>query len=165
MDRLPHIDPLARRGSVRRAYLRMFGTRAAGWLSRAVVWRLDPIVMRRTGGRVGFAVGMPTALLETLGARTGLARRHAVIYFHDGGDVVVVASHLGLPRHPAWFYNAVAHPDVTLNGVPFRAEVVTDGDERDRLWALADRVFPPFARYRDRAAASGRTIPLLRLTA
>lgn len=51
---------------------------------------------------------------------------------------------------------------MTVGGEPFRASVVDDG--LDRLWAAADRVFPPYARYRRDAAESGRTIPLVRLT-
>ena len=32
-----------------------------------------------------------------------------------------------------------------------------------RLWALADRVFAPYADYRRRAEAAGREIPIVRL--
>ena len=68
------------------------------------------------------------------------------------------------PSRPAWFHNARANPEVKLNGRPYRAEVVDDDAERDRLWRLADRVFPPFATYRREASEAGRTIPILRLT-
>jgi deazaflavin-dependent oxidoreductase (nitroreductase family) len=104
------------------------------------------------------------ALLETRGARSGQPRRNGVIYFHDGEQVVIVASKLGMPAHPAWFHNLRANPDVLLAGQPFRAQAVDDEDERKRLWALADRVFPAYAAYRERAAAVGRTIPIVRLT-
>lgn len=77
--------------------------------------------------------------------------------------MILVASKLGLREHPAWFHNARANPDVTFGASPFRAEVVQDESERQRLWALADRVFPGYAIYRKRAAAAGRTIPILRL--
>jgi deazaflavin-dependent oxidoreductase (nitroreductase family) len=108
---------------------------------------------------------IPTLLLETVGARSGQPRRNGVIYFHDGNRVILAASNAGRPAHPAWFYNARANPDVRLNGRPCLAEVVEDDAERARLWGLADRVFPPFATYRETAARSGRTIPILRLTA
>jgi hypothetical protein len=52
-----------------------------------------------------------------------------------------------------------------LGGRPFRAEIIEDQASRDRLWELADRVFPTFAAYRDTAARTGRTIPILQLTA
>jgi deazaflavin-dependent oxidoreductase (nitroreductase family) len=161
---LPHVDPLAPRGAVYRAYGRVVGTRAMGWVSRYVIWRLDPLLMRLTGGRLGMGMLLPTALLETRGAKTGQPRRNAVIYFHDGERVTIVASKLGMPEHPAWFHNARANPDVVFGGLPFRAEVVAGEAERDRLWALAVRVFPAYAVYRERAARVGRTIPILQLT-
>lgn len=160
---LRHVDPHRRRGVLYRLYTRLVATRPMGWFSRVVGWKVDPILLRLSGGRVGVGLVLPTALLETTGARTGQPRRHGVIYFHDGERVTIIASHLGLPTHPAWFHNARANPDVTLNDIPFRAEVVEDDAERDRLWALADRVFPPFAAYRQRAAEAGRTIPILQL--
>ena len=119
--------------------------------------------MRLTRGRVGLGLWLPTALLETRGARTGRVRRHVVLYFHDGERVTLMASKAGAPEHPAWFHNACANPDVTFGGEPFWAEVVDDEAERTRLWDLADRVFPAYAAYRERAARVGRTIPLLRL--
>lgn len=162
---LRHVDATKHRGAIYRGWVRATSTRPARWLSRTVAWKVDPVLMRWTGGRLGFGIGLPTAVLETTGARSGQARRNAVLYFHDGDQVVLVASKMGLPEHPAWFHNAVAHPDVVLGGDPFRVEVVTDEDQRFRLWVLADHVFPGFAVYRDLAAQTGRTIPLLRLTA
>jgi deazaflavin-dependent oxidoreductase (nitroreductase family) len=103
-------------------------------------------------------------VLETRGARTGRVRRNAVIYFHDGDRVTVIASKAGAATHPAWFHNLRAHPDVKLGGVPMRAEVVSDEAERRRLWELADRVFAPYAAYREEAARANRTIPVVRLT-
>jgi hypothetical protein len=44
-----------------------------------------------------------------------------------------------------------------------RATVVGDETERDRLWALADRVFAPYAVYRREAAQANRTIPIVQL--
>jgi deazaflavin-dependent oxidoreductase (nitroreductase family) len=138
-------------------------TPVVAWISRHVGWKLDPHLMRLTGGRLGAGLMLPTAVLETTGARTGRARRNVVIYFHDGDRVTVVASKLGAPEHPAWFHNARAHPDVRFGGRPWRAEVIDDDHERARLWALADRVFPPYAGYRRRAARTGRVIPILQL--
>jgi deazaflavin-dependent oxidoreductase (nitroreductase family) len=120
--------------------------------------------MRLTGGRVRLGLGLPTALLVTRGARTGEVRRNGVIYFHDGDRVTVIASKLGAPEHPAWFHNACANPDVVLGGQTFLAEVVADEPTRERLWSLADLVFPPYATYRERATRVGRTIPILQLT-
>jgi len=107
---------------------------------------------------------MPTALLETRGAKSGAPRSNVVIYFHDGERVTIVASKLGLPQDPAWFHNLRAEPDVIFGGVPMRATMVADEAERRRLWGLADRVFAPYAAYREEAARSGRTIPIIQLS-
>jgi deazaflavin-dependent oxidoreductase (nitroreductase family) len=119
--------------------------------------------MRATGGHLGFDLMIPTALLETRGARSGALRRNVVIYFHDGERVTIIASKLGLPNHPAWFHNLRANPDVALGGVPMRATVVTDEAERRRLWVLADQVFAPYAAYRREAAGVNREIPIVQL--
>lgn len=139
-------------------------TRAGRWLSQHVVWHVDPWLLRVTRNRVGLAWPLPTALLETRGARTGEPRSNGLIFFHDGGAIVVIASKAGASRHPAWLHNLRAHPDdVRFAGARVRAEVVEGEAERERLWAVAERVFPPFADYRRQAGAHGRTIPIVRL--
>jgi deazaflavin-dependent oxidoreductase (nitroreductase family) len=163
-SRLKHVDPSQPRGWFSRAYAAFSNTRLGRFLSIHVVWKLDPPLMGATGGRLGFDLMIPTALLETRGARSGKRRRNAVIYFHDGERVTIVASKLGLPSHPAWFHNLRANPEVTLGGVPMRASVVEDEAERRRLWTLADQVFAPYAAYRREAAGANREIPIVQLS-
>src|SRR5687768_739351 len=100
---LRHVDPTTRRGALYRAYVSVTGTRLARWFSRRVAWKLDPHLLRLTRGRLGFGLVLPTAVIETRGARTGKVRRHALIYFHDGERVTIIASNAGAPDHPAWF--------------------------------------------------------------
>ena len=107
----------------------------------------------------------PTAVLETRGAKSRQPRRHALIYFNDGDSWIVIASNAGAQRHPSWYHNLLAYPDVIFGGVPMRASVVDDVDERRRLWALADQVFPAFATYRAETSEHERTIPIVRLLA
>lgn len=163
--RLKYVDPNRPRGLFSRAYAALANTRLGRLMSINVVWRVDPYLMRATRGRFGMGLVMPTALLETRGAKSGALRRNVVIYFHDGDRVTIVASKLGYATHPAWFHNLRAHPDVTFGGIPMRATVVGDEAERQRLWTLADRVFAPYAAYRREAAKAKRTIPIIQLTA
>ena len=163
--RLKHVDPERRPGALSRASAAFANTSLGRFLSMHFLWKVDPWLMRLTRGRVGMGIGVPTALLETRGAKSGALRRNAVIYFHDGERVTIVASKLGLPQHPAWFHNLRAHPEVTFGGIPMRAEVVAGEAERERLWALADRLFAPYATYRREAAEAGRQIPIVQLTA
>jgi deazaflavin-dependent oxidoreductase (nitroreductase family) len=160
---LRRVEPGAAPSLLRRIISRLSITRPVRFMSRHLAWKLDPLLLRLSGNRISTTMGIPSGLLETRGARTGETRRNAVIYFHDGGRVVIAASFAGAPRHPAWYHNLRAHPEVTFGGVPMRAAVVEDAAERERLWDLADRVFPGFAVYRREAAAAGRTIPLVAL--
>jgi deazaflavin-dependent oxidoreductase (nitroreductase family) len=163
MGHLKHVDPTPPPGLFRRVYASLANTPLGRFLSVHVVWKVDPFLMRATRGRLGMGLFLPTALLETRGARSGALRRNAVIYFHDGSRVTIVASKLGLESPPAWFHNLRADPDVSFGGIPMRATIVADEAERERLWALADRVFPPYADYRRQAARAGRTIPIVQL--
>ncbi len=128
------------------------------------MWQLERLLLRVSGGRLSAAPGLPTALLQTRGAKTGRIWSTGVIYFHDGDAVIVIASQAGYPGNPNWYYNLRAHPDVRLGGHAFLAEEVVGDGDRTRLWALADRVFAGFATYRREADAHGRTVPIIRLT-
>jgi deazaflavin-dependent oxidoreductase (nitroreductase family) len=168
VGRLRHVDPQRRRAWPARVLLRLASTSFMAWLARrriwaATVWPLDRVLLRVTGGRLSTGLVLPTALLQTTGARTDLPRRAAVIYFHDGDRVTIVASQAGLPGNPSWYHNLRANPEVLLAGMPFRAELVEDAQTRERLWAAAARVLPAFARYRETAERAGRTIPIIQL--
>jgi deazaflavin-dependent oxidoreductase (nitroreductase family) len=162
---LKYVDPNRPCSLFSRAYAAFSSTRLGRFISAKVVWKVDPYLLRATRGRVGMGLVLPTALLETRGAKSGAVRRNAVIYFHDGDRVTIIASKAGDENHPAWFHNLRAHRDVTFGGIPMRATVVGDEAERHRLWTLADRVFAPYATYRRDAAKVNRTIPIVQLTA
>ena len=161
---LRHVDPHRPRSRFNRMLARFSVTRLGRLISRKIAWKLDPILLRLTRGRFGTAYPIRTGLLETRGAKTGARRRTAVIYFHDGDRVTIMASLAGAPHHPAWFHNLRANPDVLFGGIPMRAAVVEDEAERTRLWGLADQVFAGYATYRQEAAEAGRTIPIVQLT-
>jgi deazaflavin-dependent oxidoreductase (nitroreductase family) len=163
--KLKHVDPYRPRSRFSRAFAAFSATRLGRFLSAKVVWKVDPYLLRLSRGRLGLGLVLPTALLETRGAKSGAPRRNAVIYFQDGDRVTIIASKAGDARHPAWFHNLRAYPDVTFGGIPMHATVVSDEAERERLWRLADRVFAPYATYRRDAAKAGRTIPIIQLTA
>jgi deazaflavin-dependent oxidoreductase (nitroreductase family) len=162
---LRYVDPNQPRGWFSRFYAALSATRLARFVSAKIGWKIDPHLLRATRGWLGTGLVLPTAVLETRGAKSGSSRRVAVIYFHDGDRVTIIASKAGDAHHPAWYHNLRAHPDVTFGGIPMHATVVSDEAERHRLWALADNVFAPFARYRRDAAKANRTIPIVQLGA
>jgi deazaflavin-dependent oxidoreductase (nitroreductase family) len=119
-----------------------------------------------TGGRDGheWRPGVPTLLLTTTGRRTGAKRRTALIYGRDNADYVVVASQGGASRHPAWYLNLEADPDVEIQVfdtvVPATARTAT-GPERERLWALMREIWPAYDHYQTK---TDRQIPVVVLT-
>ena len=124
------------------------------------------LAYRATGGLVGHRVpGLPAMLLlEHVGARSGTRRTTPLLYIRDGDDLVIVASKGGNPRHPAWFHNVVANPDVTVQvgsrRLAARAHVATSA-ERKRLWPRVVGAYGPYADYQRRTT---REIPLVILS-
>lgn len=103
-------------------------------------------------------------LLTTVGARTG--RRHTTpMMFHpDGARVLVIASNMGAPKHPAWYLNLVANPRVTVEVGDETYEAVAspaEGAERTRLWSLLKQNYPFFAEHEQQTE---RVIPVVILT-
>jgi F420H(2)-dependent quinone reductase len=105
----------------------------------------------------------PVVLLTTVGARSGLLRKTPLMRVMHGGVYAVVASMAGADRHPHWYANVLAHPEVTLRDgdevLPLVAREAT-GAERSRWWSLACSVFPSYVGYQSRTR---RRIPLLLL--
>jgi deazaflavin-dependent oxidoreductase (nitroreductase family) len=160
---LPYVDPYKPRGRLYFTVARLSATKLGAWFSINVAWKLDPLLLGLTKSRLSTTGPLAAALLESRGARTGQPRRNATLYFHDGERVTIIASKRGWPSHPSWYYNLRAHPDVLYGSLPFRAELVEGKAERQRLWALADRVFPEYVDYREQAAKAGREIPIFQL--
>ena len=118
---------------------------------------------RAHGGEVtsGPFVGRPVLLLTTTGAQSGQPRLAPVVYSRDGDHFVIMASKGGAPTHPAWYQNLRAHPTVTVEvgGETFEARArVTEGAERDRLFAQHAAHNPNFTDYQRRTT---RVIPVV----
>lgn len=161
---LHHVDPYAKRSFVYRASERFGRSRLGRGYALRFGHRIDPHIYRATGGRYPWILGaMANAPLVTIGARSGLKREVQLAYFHDGRDVILIASNGGGDRNPHWYFNLRAHPECELGDEEFKATEVTDPDERERLFVLADRVFTGYAEYRTKTAAIGREIPIFRL--
>jgi deazaflavin-dependent oxidoreductase (nitroreductase family) len=56
----------------------------------------------------------PVLLLTTIGAKSGRPHTTPLGYSTDGDRIIVIAACLGAPKHPAWYYNLVAHPEVSV---------------------------------------------------
>ena len=70
---------------------------------------------RANDGKVsGMFAKEPLLLLTTTGAKTGETRTNPLVHTLDGDRVVIIASFGGAPKHPAWFLNIRANPEVTI---------------------------------------------------
>ena len=89
-------------------------------------------------------------LLTTVGAKTGRPHTTPLTYSTDGERLVVCGADQGAPRHPAWYRNLLAHPEVTVEvggeRLPMRA-VVAPGEERERLFNQHVAQVPAVAAY------------------
>lgn len=130
-----------------------------------VVNAFHPALLKLTGGRVGRSlVGMPVVVLETVGRKSGVVRRTPLTSpVQDGETVVLVASYGGDSRHPAWYLNLTADPDVTIemNGArrAMRARTATP-EEKAALWPRIVRAYKGYAAYQKR---TDRDIPVVLL--
>jgi deazaflavin-dependent oxidoreductase (nitroreductase family) len=132
------------------------------WKLFEVVTRVNVVLFRATGGRIGGRIGkVRILLLHHVGRRSGVERVSPLLYLADGDDLVVVASKGGVDSHPAWFHNVTAHPNTTVElGSERRAVVarVASDEERARLWPLVVDVYAPYESYQGHTE---RTIPLV----
>ena len=118
---------------------------------------------QETNGAEGYEWrdGVRTLILTTTGRRSGQPRPKALIFGEDDGRYVVVASKGGAPRHPQWYRNLLAHPDVEVQVKErrFRARARTaEGAERQRLWRLMTGIWPDYDAYQQRTR---RQIPVV----
>jgi len=128
--------------------------------------KLHRFVYHRSDGRIGGRLGRDRlmVLLYTLGARSGEVRPVPLQYYpvtHDG--IVVIASNNGQPRHPAWYHNVKAHPEIEVLVGRERRRVLAQevhGAARALLWPQIVALNPEASVY---ARRSGRDIPVILL--
>jgi deazaflavin-dependent oxidoreductase (nitroreductase family) len=142
-------------------------TRTRLFRRSAPVWMppLESLMRRVSGGRVQLSgLLVPSLVLHSVGARSGLPRDTELMYTPDGhGCVIIAGTSFARPSHPAWSYNLLAHPDaaVTVRGRRLQVHATLIGDdERDEVWRRIEAQWPGYRAYeRD----SGRTVRLFRL--
>jgi deazaflavin-dependent oxidoreductase (nitroreductase family) len=105
--------------------------------------------------------GLPIVVVTTRGAKSGKVRKFALMRVEHDGEYALVASKGGMPDHPGWYHNIVAHPDeVTVQDgpEPFRVRVrEVTGDEKKEWWDRAVAAYPPYAEYQQNTT---RQIPV-----
>lgn len=119
---------------------------------------------RANEGRVGGNFeGATLLLLHTKGRKSGKERVNPMMYQEVGDKLAVFASRGGSPENPDWYFNVLAHPDVT-------AEVGTEthrfhareavGEERETIWSKQKKAYSGFADYEEKTKGV-REIPVI----
>ena len=117
-----------------------------------------------SGGTAGLTLrstGLPVIIVTNRGWKTGAVRKTPLMRVVDGKNYILVASQGGAPKHPLWYYNLKADPNVEIRDktetYTMRVREVIDPDERQRLWPIAVAAYPPYQAYQDRTE---RLIPI-----
>jgi len=164
VDRIVPVDPTRPPTRFRRAMHSLGVTGAARWYGINVASRIDPPLLRLTGGRFATTGFFPLVLMTARGRKSGEPRTVALVYFTEGEEVILTASSFGRARHPAWYLNVSANPEVELaqHGRTWRYIArETEGAERDRLFELSKALYRGYALYEE--MATDREIPMLAL--
>jgi deazaflavin-dependent oxidoreductase (nitroreductase family) len=132
---------------------------------RPLITPFDRLLFRVSRGRLKLSAPMiPSLTLFSTGARTGLRRETPLMCFpQPDGTWLVAGSNFGLPSHPAWSHNLIAHPRAEIH---YRRQtiavqaVLLDPQQADDVWPVLERQWP---RYRDYEKTARRDIRIFRL--
>ena len=128
-------------------------------------WVRDQVELYEgSGGKEGLTLrdtGMPCIIVTNRGNKTGAIRKTPLMRAVDGNNYILVASQGGAPKHPVWYYNLKADPNVEIRDetevFSLRAREVPEGSERQLLWDIAVAAYPPYQEYQDK---TDRLIPV-----
>ncbi|HLO29151.1 MAG TPA: nitroreductase family deazaflavin-dependent oxidoreductase, partial [Anaerolineales bacterium] len=117
-----------------------------------------------SGGTAGLTLrdtGLPVIIVTNRGRKTGAIRKTPLMRVVDGNNYILVASQGGAPKHPQWYHNLKADPNVEIRDktevYEMRVREIVDSAERARLWDIAVRAFPPYQEYQNK---TDRIIPI-----
>lgn len=112
------------------------------------------------GTSATYISGKPVVILTSVGAKTGLLRKTALMRVEHEGVYAVVASLSGAPAHPVWYWNVKKHPHVELQDKTEKHDYLArevEGDEYALWWDRAAEVWPDYIDYQTR---TDRRIPV-----
>lgn len=140
------------------------GTKTFMHIGPKIVPHLDRALHKLSGGRIIMSGGMlPSLVLTTTGAKTGLRRTSPLATKPENGSWYVVGSNFGRDNHPAWTANLLAEPDAEVSfkarNTPVRAHLLTEA-EKAEMWPRLVKFWPNYNLYVER---SGRDLRVFRL--
>ena len=104
--------------------------------------------------------GFPIMVVETKGARSNKKRNIPLIYVHQDGMPILVASLGGMPKNPNWYYNVKAHPTVKISTIQGHGNYLAEEEskeKKDELWSLICSFYPNYETYQSNTS---REIPV-----
>jgi deazaflavin-dependent oxidoreductase (nitroreductase family) len=116
------------------------------------------------GAEANDIMGKPIIVLTSVGAKSGLLRKTALMRVEHDGEYVVVGSLGGAPKNPVWVHNLRKNPHVELQDGEVKQDYTAreiSGEERELWWERAVAAFPQYEEYTKK---TDRVIPLFLLT-
>jgi deazaflavin-dependent oxidoreductase (nitroreductase family) len=114
-----------------------------------------------SGGTEGNTMlGKPVVIVTSVGAKSGRLRKTPLMRVEHDGSYALVASQGGAPKHPVWYFNLKANPEIELQDGPERKKYLTrelSGEERATWW---QRAVEAFGNYADYQVKTEREIPV-----
>jgi len=104
--------------------------------------------------------GFPVMVVRTKGAKTDKIRNIPLIYVHQDGMPILVASLGGMPKNPNWYYNVKAHPDLKISTIHDSKNYIAEElskEKKDELWPLICSFYPDYETYQNNTS---RDIPV-----
>ncbi len=105
--------------------------------------------------------GLPVIIVTNLGCKTGAIRKTPLMRVSDGNCYILIASQGGAPKHPQWYHNLKATPEVEIRDgakvYSMGVREIAEGNERTRLWKIAVEAYPPYEEYQQKTK---RMIPV-----
>lgn len=156
-------DPVVR--VVRHIVAPITRTRVFRWVAPRAMPPIERVIAVLSGRSVQLSsLLVPSLILTTIGAKSGLPRDSVLMYTADGrGNAIVASTSFARDRHPAWTYNLLAHPhaEISVRGRRYavRASLI-EGDARELAWRRIEHQWPGYRAYE---RESGRTVRLFRL--
>jgi F420H(2)-dependent quinone reductase len=116
------------------------------------------------GAEANDIMGKPIIVLTSVGAKSGLLRKTALMRVEHGGEYAVVGSLGGAPKNPVWVHNLRKNPLVELQDGEEKQDYTArevSGEERELWWERAAAAFPQYNEYTKK---TDRLIPVFVLT-
>jgi deazaflavin-dependent oxidoreductase (nitroreductase family) len=108
---------------------------------------------------------IPSLMLFTIGARSGLRRETPLMCFpQPDGTWFICGSNFGMEKHPAWSANLIANPAAQVH---YRRSLTTvhatllSQDEADEIWPTLEQQWPHDRDYEKTARRNIRVFHLV----